>query len=373
MLLELHLLQNFAPSNLNRDDTGAPKDAEFGGVRRARISSQCLKRAMREEMRRAGIAESDSLAVRTKQLRRELQERFMAAGKAEDAATAVADIVIAALGLKTEKNGKTQYLLFLGQREIDGVVTAALDAWDEVTAPQKNVHEKAQKQLVRALEGKLDGGRAADLALFGRMLADMPERRVDAAAQVAHALSTHRAAMEFDYFTAVDDLQRDDQTGADMIGTVEFTSACFYRYANVNLRQLSANLQDDKALAKTALQAFLYAAVRAVPTGKQNSMGAQNPPSVLVAVLRDRGSWSLANAFLKPVRVEAESDLVSSSALRLFDYWSGLTTMYGNGELKGAWACALDRQSLADAAAKAGVEMVASVDEVWTSVASHLE
>jgi CRISPR system Cascade subunit CasC len=94
---------------------------------------------------------------------------------------------------------------------------------------------------------------------------------------------------------------------------------------------------------------------------------------VLVAVLRDRGSWSLANAFLKPVRVEAESDLVSSSALRLFDYWSGLTTMYGNGELKGAWACALDRQSLADAAAKAGVEMVASVDEVWTSVASHLE
>jgi CRISPR system Cascade subunit CasC len=151
----------------------------------------------------------------------------MAAGKAEDAATAVADIVIAALGLKTEKNGKTQYLLFLGQREIDGVVTAALDAWDEVTAPQKNVHEKAQKQLVRALEGKLDGGRAADLALFGRMLADMPERRVDAAAQVAHALSTHRAAMEFDYFTAVDDLQRDDQTGADMIGTVELTSGSF--------------------------------------------------------------------------------------------------------------------------------------------------
>src|SRR5690606_30773078 len=160
----------------------------------------------------------------------------------------------------------------------------------------------------------LDGGRAVDLALFGRMLADLPDRNVDAACQVAHAISTHRVSAEFDYYTAVDDLKPDDTSGADMIGTVEFNSACYYRYANIDLRQLVKNLKGeaeevDAELAEAAVRAFLIASRDAIPTGKQNSFAARNAPSFFLAVVRDRGAWSLANAFVAPVNGQQEGGL----------------------------------------------------------------
>src|SRR5262249_33379271 len=148
---------------------------------------------------------------------------------------------------------------------------------------------------------RLDGGRAADLALFGRMIANLPERNVEAACQVAHAISTNKMEMEFDFYTAVDDLKPEDTAAAHMLGTVEFHSACFYRYANVDTTQLLTNLGRDADLARGTLQAFLRASVAAIPTGKQNSMAAHNPPSLVLIVVRERGQWNLANAFLKPI------------------------------------------------------------------------
>jgi CRISPR system Cascade subunit CasC len=354
VFLELHILQNFAPSNLNRDDTGAPKDCELGGHRRARISSQCLKRAIRTEFRDRELLPSSNLAVRTKRLRDRLVSILTAAGKPEAEAAVAAEAALASVGIAIADDGKSQYLIYLGEDQIGGIADACLLAWDDLAAlapanaaePQrggrqtkKAARQGAPEAVTRAVRAALDGSKAADLALFGRMLADLPDRNTDAAAQVAHAISTNRVSMEMDFYTAVDDLKPDDTAGADMLGTVEFNSACFYRYSNVDLAQLSRNLGGDTELCRATVRAFLTAAVNAVPTGKQNSMAAHNPPSLVLAILRDAGLWNLANAFVRPVRPHGEHDLVAASALALDGYFGRLAAMYGQDDLRGRWLC----------------------------------
>jgi CRISPR system Cascade subunit CasC len=169
------------------------------------------------------------------------------------------------------------------------------------------------------------------------MLADLPEKNIDAACQVAHAFSTHQVSMELDFYAAVDDLEPKDATGAGMLGTVEFNSSCFYRYANIDIDQLRRNLSDDYELTSASLEAFLKAFVHAIPTGKQNSMAAQNPPSLVMIVARDAGCWSLANAFLKPVRPSHERDLVEESVAAMDTYWARLTGMYGSPANVSLW------------------------------------
>lgn len=393
MLVELHLIQNFAPSNLNRDDTGSPKDCEFGGYRRARISSQCLKRAIRTAFKDIRTARDEELlseahlARRTKRVLDALAERLAARGKDEGEARAVAEALFKGLGLTVDADGKTQYLLFLGEAEIAAAADLCVEHWDElqplVAAPvapterqgatrarggardaKKAGKAAVPKAIADALRARLDGGRAADLALFGRMLADLPERNIDAASQVAHALSTNKVSTEFDFYTAVDDLRPEDTAGADMLGTVEFNSACFYRYANVDLGQLAENLGDDSELVNRTLEAFIRAAVSAIPTGKQNSMAAQNQPSFVMAVVRERGLWSLANAFVKPVRPAGDSDLVQRSIGELDGYWGKLAAMYGERDIHGKWIATLEDGAvarLADARVSGVDDLVARV------------
>jgi CRISPR system Cascade subunit CasC len=154
--------------------------------------------------------------------------------------------------------------------------------------------------------------------------------------------------MEFDFYTAVDDLRPEDTEGADMLGTVEFNSACFYRYSNVDARQLRKNLGGDEELARQTVGAFLRASVAAVPTGKQNSMAAQNPPSLVLAVVRRSGLWSLANAFSQPVRPAQDADLVQSSVWKLDDYWGRLAAMYGHDEIVEKCVVSLDGEGLSN-------------------------
>lgn len=400
MFVEIHLLQNFAPSNLNRDDTGAPKDCEFGGHRRARISSQCLKRAIRKQFERDELLVSANLAIRTKRVVDAIADRLRDRSKDLDQARGVAAALVGLIksNLHNPKEGKTQYLLFLGARELDRAADLCIEHWDKLKAAAAAAEAEAAQQAsgkrvgkkdegaslpksVRTeLERLLDGGRAADLALFGRMLADLPERNIDAASQVAHALSTNRVSMEMDFYTAVDDLKPDDTAGADMLGTIEFNSACFYRYANVDLEQLKRNLlgketkkatlqeeTEAEGLARATLKAFLRASIAAIPTGKQNSMAAQNPPSLVFAVARHHGLWNLANAFVRPIWPGPDGDLVERSATALGGYWQQLAQMYGRDSLVGAWACALNRSGLAVLEA-AGVEAVGTVNELFTEV-----
>jgi CRISPR system Cascade subunit CasC len=366
MFVELHMLQNFAPSNLNRDDTGSPKDCEFGGYRRARISSQCIKRAIREEFRRQHLLPSENLASRTRRITHELARRLQEHGKDSTEAKVVAETLLGGLGLTVDDASNTQYLLFVGDQEIAALVALCDTEWDELrgiadaaikaeqkdaSAAQQKKSKQAAKQAVpnhvkNAAKAALDGGRAGDLALFGRMLADLPVRNIDAASQVAHAISTNRISMEFDFYTAIDDFRPEDTQGAEMMGTVEFNSACFYRYANADLRELLRNLGGDTDVARKTLQSYIRASIDAVPSGKQNSMAAHNPPSFVLAVVRDAGLWSLANAFLQPVSPGRDGDLVDESIRALDRYWGELTAMYGSSAIAGTRAASMNGNGL---------------------------
>ena len=340
-LVEIHMLQNFAPSLLNRDDTGAPKDCDFGSVRRARISSQCLKRAAREYVRDNELVAPDNLAARSKRLVSTLAELVAEHGHDKDEAMKVTEIALSGLSLSVDE-GKTQYLLFLGQQELQHLAQEIHNHWDEVSKlvekdaedskkkkSKKDAKANVPKDLIKAMEAALDGGKAVDLALFGRMLADLPSKNRDAACQVAHALSTNAVSREFDFYTAVDDLQPEDTSGADMLGTVEFNSACYYRYAALDISKLVENLQDDEELALHGLQAFIKASVYALPSGKQNSFAAHNLPNfVAVTVRQDASPMNLANAFEKPARGYANKSLSETSLEQLADYWHKMGSIY---------------------------------------------
>ena len=345
-LIEIHALQNFAPSNLNRDDTGAPKDALFGGTRRARVSSQCSKRAIRgyfEQKREEGFFSSDELAVRTKRVYQAIAD--LLDGKRDKAeAMAKAEIALSYVKLKAAEGGKTQYLLFLGKREVTTLADAIHEFWDQiVTAPtesdekskgkgkgKKAVASASPKEVQERLDAIFNGGKAVDVALFGRMLADMPEKNQNAACQVAHAISTHSVEREFDYYTAIDDLKPDDKPGADMVGTVEFNSACFYRYAVVDWEKLVENLQNDTALATKGLRAFLEGFVVAEPTGKQNTFAAHNPPEfVAVSVRHNTAPRNLANAFETAIFTKKGDSLTRKSAEELTKKAKALQSAFG--------------------------------------------
>lgn len=350
LFVEIHLIQNFAPSNLNRDDTGSPKDALFGGQRRARVSSQCFKRAIRLAAKEHQLIAPEYQGVRTKKLQelllRRLDQRdpLEAKGKIESA--------LAAAGLKLKDDGKTEYLLFLGEAEISGFADLIDQHWDELLAAPAVGEKKGKKEtkanipanVVKQAKALLNGGKAVDVALFGRMLADLPEVNQNAACQVAHALSTHRVEREFDYFTAVDDESGPEETGAGMIGQVEFNSATLYRYAVIDAHKLLSNLQQDQELTLSALAAFVQATVRAIPTGKQNSFAAHNLPSFVGICLRHGSPMSLANAFEKPVAPRHDQALTDLSVAAMAKHETQLASIYGDDcdqwaflDLTGQW------------------------------------
>ncbi len=341
--IELHLIQSVPPSNLNRDDTGSPKEGVYGGVRRARLSSQCLKRAARDYFRDENLLEGHELAVRSTDIGVQLGERLEAKGRGGGEARTTVAQALAGLELALAE-GQAQYLLFLGERELEGLVEVIDTHWDELAALRgekkdggeaataKERKKAAKKGLpgefVKELLTVMDGGKAADLALFGRMLADLPGRNVDAACSVAHALSTHAVAREFDFFTAVDDLHRGEPGGARMLGTGEFNAATYYRYALIDTGQLSENLQGDAALVARTIKAFLLASVYALPGGKQKSFAAHTLPGFIGVTVREAGApRSLIGAFEQPVR--SREGLEAASVAALESYQERLDTLYG--------------------------------------------
>lgn len=346
--IEVHLIQNFAPSNLNRDDTGQPKSATFGGFRRARVSSQCGKRAAREWWRDRGTA---PVGDRTKRLQKLIGDRLskdegfakkVPSEEDRQAGTRVfTDAYYAAAD--SQKPDSTNVLVFIGPGEVDICAHIIKEIWDDEIRNRRELKQRKDIQD-RISQAQV----SADIALFGRMLAEQPGRNTDGACQVAHPISTHKVDMEMDFYTAVDDLNPQEETGAAMMGVVGFNSACYYRYALVDRDQLARNLarkternngewaQDLKAkdyeAADTVIKAFLEAMVYAIPTGKQNSFAAQNLPSFGLFVRRQGGvPISLANAFAKPVRpVKDDDDLVGLSVDRLAKHWDALQKVYGD-------------------------------------------
>lgn len=362
MFVEIHMLQNFAPSCLNRDDVNAPKDCEFGGYRRARISSQCLKRAVRKQFEKDNLISAENLAVRTRLVANKIAEKLKDYGKPESEALKVAENAINGLGLAVDKEKKTEYLIFLSNAEIEAIAKLCKDKWNELAAitPDAKAEDESSKkkrgkksaipdEIVKELKTIIKNGRAVDVALFGRMMADDKQFNVDAAAQVAHAISTHKVAMDMDFYTAVDDLQPVGDSGAGMMGTVEFNSSCFYRYAVIDTEQLSKNLKcgghSNAPTVKDSVGAFIKASIMAIPTGKQNSMAAHNLPAYIQITVREGGQpISLANAFVRPVNISGYKDknLMEESINRLVDHYEKHTVMYGKNGLKMLAVCELE-------------------------------
>lgn len=336
-LIEIHALQNFAPSNLNRDDTGAPKDALFGGTRRARVSSQCSKRAIREYFKEHN---KEWVANRTKRIVDDLKGRVSSKLKdhkdfSEENLVKAIEAAVSSLGsnkkVKVDKERKTDVLLFLSPREIDSLESGITESYADLL--KKKPSDETVKSLNDAIDGENKSRLSVDVALFGRMLAVMPEKNQNAACQVAHAISTHAVEREFDFYTAVDDLKPEDTTGADMMGTVEFNSACFYRYAVVDWETLVENLQGDSELATKGLRAFIEGFVVAEPTGKQNTFAAHNPPEfVAVSVRRNTAPRNLANAFETAVCVKKDESLTRKSAEELAKKAKALQAAFGGKE-----------------------------------------
>jgi len=356
MFVDLHLLQNFAPSCLNRDDTNAPKDCVFGGVRRARISSQCLKRAIRWHPL-FGQWAGGALGVRTKRLAEKVCADLQARGYPPEGLGQVVPAVVQHLVGQLTPQLRTRALVHLGEDEIERLGELVVENWEWLSEaagvgaatlrlrsgpaadrdrPPGRKGPAASRDPLPRLAGELvaklpTGTLAADIALFGRMVAENAHLNVEAACQIAHAISTHRIVMEMDFFSAVDDLKPPTSPGADMIGTTEFNSACFYRYASVSVSQLLANVGEDRERAGDVLAGFLHAAIAAIPSGRQNAMAAHNPPSFVMGVVREGGmGWSLINAFETPVTVPAHDrrGLVRRSVTALDDYWGRLADMY---------------------------------------------
>ena len=367
MKIELHIIQSFGPSCLNRDATNSPKDCEFGGVRRARISSQCFKRALRGYFREHNLA---PIGERTKRLRAELLPRLNDLQPSELVPHAVDAFVDAYYSKPDGKNpAHAAVLLFLSEAEMETVAQIVREKWSDlqtVAAERaKKVSEieaknakkkgksseepspegdgtsegggskfenlpkpKVEKEIVARLQ---DAALSSDIALFGRMLAEHTEHKVEAACQVAQAISTHAVAPEIDFFTAVDDLKPDtEDAGAGMLGVTGFNAAVFYRYALLDSEELVKNLGNDRDVATKTARAFLRSFIYALPTGKQNSMAAQNLPSLGFFVVRESGApMNLANAFCTPARPTKENGLIDISVKKFADYWQRYTSVYG--------------------------------------------
>jgi CRISPR system Cascade subunit CasC len=330
--LDVHIQQTVPPSNLNRDDTGSPKTAVYGGVRRARVSSQAWKRAARRDF--ADMLDSSELGTRTKRVVELLGERVVAMRPAisEGDAHAAAAAVLTAAGItvKEPRNKKgappeSGYLLFLSAQQRDALALLAVESIDGGAKPDK----KTAQSLIK-------GRNSIDLALFGRMVADVTDLNVDAACQVAHALSTHAVQPEYDYFTAVDDHKAADDeedAGAGMIGSVEFTSATLYRYATIDVDLLAANLGDVVATER-AVSAFLRAFTTSMPTGKQNTFANRTLPDAVVISVRADQPVSYVGAFEDPVTGASDEGRARLSAERMAQYALDVATTYGAEPVK---------------------------------------
>ena len=286
LYLDIHAIQSVPPSNINRDDTGSPKTAQYGGATRARVSSQCWKKAMRDYFLSHGDA--GKVGVRTKDIVTYVAEKIREkdAMKSVDEAMEMADKVINLAGVST-KDYKAKALFFLGNKQAEELAMAAL----------RNVQDKNEIKMI------LKENPAIDVALFGRMVADEPMLNEDASCQVAHAISTHAVSGEYDYFTAIDDLSPEDNAGAGMIGTIEYNSSTLYRYADIAVHELCRQLGSKEA-AISAVTLFIEAFIKSMPTGKVNTFANQTLPQGIIVTLRSDRPVNLVSAFEEPVQAK---------------------------------------------------------------------
>lgn len=297
MYVDVHVLQTVPPSCINRDDTGSPKTAVYGGVTRARVSSQAWKRAMRLMFR--DLFAKEQVGLRTKRATELVAAQLKALGQEKDCEKQAIE-ALGMAGIKINKAARTDALFFLSPIQARELARLAIEG------------ETDKQQYKNTLKDYP----AVDMALFGRMVASDPSLNYDAAAQVAHSISTHEVRNEYDYFTAVDDCAPEENMGAGHLGTVEFHSATLYRYATINVWELSQHLKGETA---EAVEGFIKAFLLSMPTGKQNTFANRTVPDLAYITLRRDQPVNLSGAFERPVQAHGEG-YVSSSIQALSRY-----------------------------------------------------
>lgn len=300
LYLDVHAIQTVPPSCVNRDDTGRPKTAFYGGVNRARVSSQSWKHAIRN-MFTEGMIDSEKLGYRTKYVVKLIAEALIEKGHDELNAEKKAVEALNNAGVKTndKKGNITGALFFISKLQCEKLAELIMEG------------ETEKKKYKEALSRYP----SIDIALFGRMVADDADLNIDAACQVAHSISTHSIQNEYDYFTAVDDCSPTDNAGAGHLGTMEFNSSTLYRYATVNIEDLRKTLGLDSAEAAVR---FVDAFIRSMPTGKQNSYANRTLPDMIYVTVRIDQPVNLCGAFERPVK--GNDGFTEKSEMALFEY-----------------------------------------------------
>ncbi|HKK14304.1 MAG TPA: type I-E CRISPR-associated protein Cas7/Cse4/CasC [Gammaproteobacteria bacterium] len=341
--IQLHMLTSYPPANLNRDDLGRPKTATMGGAERLRVSSQSLKR----HWRTSNVFEEalkGHVGTRTKRLGQEVHDRLVEGGIRDKDAKEWAGKIAGVFG-KLQKDGL----------HIEQLAHVSPEEWEAVNQLAETLIAEQRAPTDEELKLLRHAPAAADIALFGRMLADSPSYNVEAACQVAHAITVHRVVVEDDYFSAVDDLNTgEEDLGAGHIGETGFAAGLFYSYLCIDRDQLVDNLDGDQALADRALQALTEAAVTVSPAGKQNSFGSRAYASYVLAEKGGQQPRSLSVAFLKPVQAQDHGDAAVEALEKQQDNFE---KVYG--------ACADERYRL-DALKGKG-----SLDELKRFVTAH--
>lgn len=370
LFIDFHVLQTVPPSCINRDDTGSPKTATFGGVTRSRVSSQAWKKATRDAFRDLGAPEIDRVGERTIRVVERIAERMRERNSelSTELSLAAATEALQATDIKVKVEKKkaadgteseerhTGYLVFLSRAQIDALAEIGLEVANG---------EKADKKRAKSA---FSDDNAVAVALFGRMIADAADLNVDAACQVSHALSVHAVSPEFDYFTAVDDNPSGEHAGAGMIGTVEFVSSTLYRYATIDAVQLVKNLGSKEA-AIAAAESFARAFLLSMPTGKQNTFANRTRPGVVLMEIRGDQPVNLAGAFENPVQVEGGA--LPEAARRLVGHALAEDAGFGTAPVRSAIL-------VADATAENAVEPIleraerTNLDELIAAISDTL-
>jgi CRISPR system Cascade subunit CasC len=362
-LIELHILQSFPVTCLNRDDVGSPKSATFGGCQRARVSSQAQKRATRLDFNQS-YYDNEFHTERTKLAHEGLTRILVEGGISQEGAEPLALEVLSRLvdsggasKAKTDKNGRMNMpaLIWLSPAQISAAAEAALAnrelieaAMNANKAADKNAKKAAEKELKKALatvtKAIQDAGisDAADIAMFGRMVANDASLNIEGAAMFSHALSTHVTSNEIDFYSAVDDVKHQrgegdeessEDAGAGMIGTLEYNSATYYRYVAINLdllfdaKHLGPIKEQEKR--KSLLRAFITSVLTAVPGARRNSMNGATLPVEVLGIRKDKGQpLQLINAFEKPIKANG-GGYAANSKTEMLKHHADLKNLWG--------------------------------------------
>ena len=347
MLYEIHMLKNYPPSNLNRDESGSPKTCYFGGTQRGRISSQCLKRAWRTSELFSQAFEKNG--IRSRMLPDLVAEELSNRGMAPDMVEAVKLKVTGIANKKGDEKSEliTTQVIFFSSADICAIAdmmeekaksAGSVEAFKELKVTVEEKNKKKEKERKEEVEKR---PMSMDIALFGRMVTSAAFANVEAAVQTAHAISTHTVNQESDYFSAMDELLGAEDTGAAMIGDIDYNSSCYYHYIAIDTDILAENLKnspDVLNLIQKVLPTFVEVMAYADPSGKQNSFAGHVLPELLCVEVKDKKiPVSYANAFAQPVRFSGRTKLIEESLDKLIGEIDLLDDAFGLEKRHRAW------------------------------------